>query len=857
MNMQWSRYRARLRKNIAKSRMLWKRFRKALFSLRTLVSFCGILVMLVLFNIAIVPVRYDISIGMVPTHTITANRDVVDEITTESLRVAAEQAVQPTYHYSEGVTESVLQKFEQIYTQLDSVVQYSETLKDSASTTHTYTADELKYARTILTALDLHDFQLRTLLNTSRDSLSSLHSKLYTTLQNTMSGYVTEGNEADAIDKALQVIGYQIDYSLLYNVVNPLLKEVVEPNMVIDHEATAAARQVARDSVEPVVYKQGQNIVVKGEGRVQRYQYDMLSNLGLLSTDTVDVSIYIGASMMIVLILTATMVLLRLVDQQVTADYRRLMLIFVVMVFTLGASILMRLLDIYWAPVAMCAMLLAATIGLPSGVICNVALSVLISALAAGGSTGYTTEMVHLMACNICSGTLASILLYKRSNRLRVIGTGICTAACNFAIMMALGLMTSSTGNSLTQALWCAGGGLVSGLLCIAVQPLLEAAFNLPTPTKLLELSNPNHPLLRRLLLEAPGTYHHALVVANLAEASAEAVGANPLLARVGGYYHDIGKLRRPLYFKENQLGTGNRLTETDPYTAAQVVISHTRDGVVLAHNYHLPREVTAIIQEHHGNTPVMYFYTTALKEYGEENVDISDYRYDSNPPSTKEGAIVLLCDTIEAAVRSMQNPTPDAIEEFIIKLVRGKLQDGQLSRSPLTLLDIDEICHACATVLNGVFHERIEYPEPPASTSHSGNKPKAVPAQMTADAEELTKPWDGETQPEKPAREELRDIVLGSEPKAQGEPEDILQPRPLFVDPEQFVQEVMPLPVIEPPVPAASPSVEEILEQNEAEPEAEDDGEEIADEAEEEMIDDEEIVLEQDESNDPEQQEE
>ncbi len=214
-------------------------------------------------------------------------------------------------------------------------------------------------------------------------------------------------------------------------------------------------------------------------------------------------------------------------------------------------------------------------------------------------------------------------------------------------------------------------------------------------------------------MLEAPGTYHHSILVANLAEASAEAVGANPLLARVGAYYHDIGKLKRPLYFKENQIGEDNAHDHTDPQTSAAILTAHTRDGVALAKQYHLPYEVQRIIAEHHGNTPVMYFYHKALQMANGQPVDINTFRYDGERPSSKESAIIMLCDTIEAAVRSQKaKSTPEEMEDYIVKLVRGKLADGQLNNAPLTLNDIDDICIACTNVLKGVYHERIEYPD-------------------------------------------------------------------------------------------------------------------------------------------------
>jgi putative nucleotidyltransferase with HDIG domain len=269
-------------------------------------------------------------------------------------------------------------------------------------------------------------------------------------------------------------------------------------------------------------------------------------------------------------------------------------------------------------------------------------------------------------------------------------------------------------------------GGVISGLIAVGFQPVFEAAFNLATPSKLLELANPNQPLLRRLLIEAPGTYHHAIIVANLSEAAAEKIGANPLLARTGAYFHDIGKLKRPLYFKENQRGE-NPHDHTDAYVSAAIVTSHTADGLALAQKHHLPPEIQRIIVEHHGDTPVMYFYHKALQQADGKPVDIKDFRYGGNRPTTKESAIVMLADTIEAAVRSMPDPTPQAIQRFIERLVRGKIEDGQLSNSPLSLLDIDGICEAFSAVLSGVFHERIEYPTVHVPANNAPAAPQAA----------------------------------------------------------------------------------------------------------------------------------
>ena len=799
----------RFKRTLRRTKELSIRFYRAMFSWRTLISFIGIAKAAVLCAVAITPVRYNISVGMVPTNTITATRDVVDEITTEALRQAAADAVSPTYITKDDVMESVLSDLTQIFSQLDSAIQYSETLEDY-STSRRYTAEELEYARTIITTPYLRDYQLRTLLNTTREDLAFTYSILYDAIQNTMSGYVIEGSEYLAVSNIMQIVGYRVDTSLLQNVVQPVLNEIIQPNIVIDQEATDAARELARAEVEPVIYKQGQNIVVKGEGRVERYQYEMLSSMGLLSNASISITIYLGAALLVALVMSIAMILLRIVCREIVYDAKRLILLFIVFILSFVLCIAARIFNIYLSPVSLCALLLASMLGLKCALIFNVAIAILVSALAAGGSTSYSGTMIQILVCGLCSGYLGAVVVYKHTGRLRVIASGVAAGICGFAVIMALGLMTGSTDSMLRNALWILAGGGIAGVLCVAVQPLLELIFNLPTPTKLLELSNPNHPLLHRLLLEAPGTYHHSIVVSNLAEAAAEAIGANPLLARVGGYYHDIGKLRRPLYFKENQLGEENKLIDTDPYTAAQIVISHVHDGTTLARQYHLPREVIRIIQEHHGNTPVMYFYSQALKEADGKPVDIANFRYDTNPPSTKEGAIVLLCDTIEAAVRSMQSPTPDAIEAFIIKLIRGKLQDGQLSNSPLTLKDIDDICHACATVLNGVFHERIEYPDPPEKIPQPSDRKEedAAPAAIAEPDADLTRPWDG-SEPESFSAD---DADFENRSVSSAAEEILTQSQQIPIDPDEF-ESNEPLPVVELPVPEALPSVEEVME--------------------------------------------
>jgi len=247
----------------------------------------------------------------------------------------------------------------------------------------------------------------------------------------------------------------------------------------------------------------------------------------------------------------------------------------------------------------------------------------------------------------------------------------------------------------------------------MGILPFLESTFNEVTVLKLLELSNPNSPLLKKLLMEAPGTYHHSILVANLAELAAEEVGANAVIARVGAYYHDVGKTERPYFFGENLMGMENPHNKISPNLSASVIISHVKDGLELARKHNLPRVIQEIIAQHHGNTLVKYFYYT-MKNNSDNLEDIKedDYRYPGPIPSSKEAGIVMLADSTEAAVRSIKEPNKEKVDEMINNIINDKLATGQLNNCELTLKDLDKIRKCFMSSLNGMYHERVEYPK-------------------------------------------------------------------------------------------------------------------------------------------------
>ncbi|HCG99630.1 MAG TPA: hypothetical protein DE036_07545 [Actinobacteria bacterium] len=267
---------------------------------------------------------------------------------------------------------------------------------------------------------------------------------------------------------------------------------------------------------------------------------------------------------------------------------------------------------------------------------------------------------------------------------------------------------------------WGLLGGISMAVLTIGTLPFLEKVFGITTDIKLVELSYANQPLLRELMMKAPGTYNHSIMAGNLAENAAEEIGANPLLARVGAYYHDIGKIKRPLFFVENQIGCENPHDHTNPSLSCLIITSHVKEGIDLGKKYHLPPEILDIINEHHGTSIVAFFYHKAKESVVKETINEENYRYSGQRPKSKEAALVMLADSVEAAARTIAKPTPGRIEQLIKRIVQSKLDDGQLNESNLTLNDIEKIIRSFTQLLTSLYHTRVEYPTVPVPQARS-----------------------------------------------------------------------------------------------------------------------------------------
>lgn len=311
----------------------------------------------------------------------------------------------------------------------------------------------------------------------------------------------------------------------------------------------------------------------------------------------------------------------------------------------------------------------------------------------------------------------ASYQIVRIRQRSVFLKIGLFLGIINMAVIICLNLITGNLFYDLPLRLvmgFC--GGILTGILVAGITPLFESIFGFITDIKLLELANLNQPLFQQMIIEAPGTYHHSIIVSSLAESAAEAISANSLLAKVSAYYHDIGKLKKPQYFIENQQNSDNKHDKLSPKMSSLIIMSHVKDGCELAAKAKLGRQIIDIIRQHHGTSIISFFYDKAKKDKDESirSLSESDFRYPGPKPQTKEAGLIMLADVIEASSRALSNPTPARIKSLVRERIEGVFMDGQLDECELTLSNLNTIAETFTKILTGIFHHRIDYPENP-----------------------------------------------------------------------------------------------------------------------------------------------
>jgi putative nucleotidyltransferase with HDIG domain len=639
-------------------------------------------------------VTYDI--GAVATQDVKAPRSVsfVSESLTEDERERAATAVQKQYAPNPAVLATSRDRLARAIAAI-SPVRGDPTLQRDQKITKLQGLSEVSLGTGIAT--DVID-----MTGAEWDALSK-------ELDNTLRSLYGQGIRAEQLELVKADAGKALPPAWSdrqKRVATELVKQFLDANVVLDPAATSVAQQAARAAVPPVqVQVVAGEVVVRNGSVVSALDVEKLRSLGLANTG-MDWQSALGLAIWAVLIAAVLGLFAERYATEAWNDDRKLIL---VALSLLSVTVVTRALVpghtllVYFIPYAAAAMTLTVLVSGRAALAMQIA-----GALHAGIMSGQVELVAYVLV-----PSLLGMAAVRRATTAREFAAGaLFVAAGNVGVLSAFTLVGRATdplgAAQLLLAALLSGAG--SGVLAFAAMAMLGHLFRITTVFELRELGDPNHPLLRQLLLRTPGTYHHSLLVANLAERAAEVVGADALLARVGAYYHDIGKMRNPSAFIENQTGGPNPHDDLDPLVSAGIVAAHVRDGLALAERYHIPAVVREMIPGHHGTSVVKYFFQLAQQRG--QDPDEAKYRYPGPRPRTKECAIVMLADGTEASVRSLVEKNPDTIRSMVDKIVGERLADGQLDDCDLTLRDVQRIKDAFCELLLGVYHERIPYPE-------------------------------------------------------------------------------------------------------------------------------------------------
>lgn len=481
----------------------------------------------------------------------------------------------------------------------------------------------------------------------------------------------------------------------------------LQPNFIENAVATEELRKSAAEKYDRVYYEEDQTIVDEGQ-IVKEEAYVTIEALGLMRSDyTAKIVPIIGSLLLVVQVFSLSILYIYNYNKNIINNKKETLLLFTLYGLLILISRLTVDINFYLVPIGMFTMLIALLISAKLALVLNMSVSIIVLFILKSD--------IQLLIYTCFTGTCIALISKFSTERNKIIIVGFIITLFNAVSSIGISLFFEKTYSTdvIINAIFAGCSGLLYVVLSVGTLPLWEAMFGIVTNLRLLELTNPNNALLRRLTIEAPGTYHHSLIVANLSETAAIEIGANPNLARVGGYFHDIGKLRYPNYFSENQVSE-NPHDYMDPVSSAQVIIGHISYGLELAIEYKLPKVIKDIVEQHQGSTLIKYFYIKMKNENPDTEILEEDFRYPFTSPQFKEAGIVMLADTVEAAVRSMipSGKSLDTVEQFVRTLIKDKMEDGQLLESDLTIKDIELIIKSFMRVFKGMYHDRIAYPK-------------------------------------------------------------------------------------------------------------------------------------------------
>ncbi len=641
--------------------------------------------------------------GDVATQDLTAPMEYayVSEVLTEQARDAAEKKVEPVY----GPLDTHVARLQntQLVTILDAI---AEIRGDPGMG-----MQEKRQALAGIQGTTFSEQSIDLLLTHSMERWDVVANEAKVVLERAMRNAIRTEDIESIRDNLPSTVSLSLTVTETQVVVE-LVSPLVTANSFYSPELTALAREAAQNAVEPVVrtFVKGQTVVRRGQV-ISDADYEALTKLGLIEAGGISKDL-IGAAALVLLALLFVVLYFSRRQPVVFAELRSLLLIAILfLIFLYGARLVIpgRTVLPYIFPIPALGLLFSVLFGMESGII----FSLVLSLMASYGLPNTLDLFIYYLM-----GSLCGVLILGQARRvahfllaaLAIGGAGlgiIIAFRIPFWQMDWLGIATLSGASMLV--------GIASASLALLLQYILAQWLGLTTALQLLEISRTDSPLLKYFLVRAPGTYQHSLQVANLAEQAAERIGADALLTRVGGLFHDVGKAANPVFFVENQdPGNVDAHDEMDPQEAAETIIRHVTDGLDLARKYRLPRQVQDFIAEHHGTLLTRYQFNRALQNVGGEadKVDADRFRYPGPPPRSRETAILMLADGIEARARSERPKTDDEMYELVRSVIDNRQREGQLDATDLTQRDLKEIAQAFYDVLRGTFHPRIEYPK-------------------------------------------------------------------------------------------------------------------------------------------------
>jgi len=712
---KWNKWKSRDKmsgKNMQKKKLIDKNIIQKIS-----IFFILLIAITLVLSINIFPDKILLKEGQICSKDILSPRDFefIDLEATQNLREKASKSIKEVYDLNLANIESVEKQIDSLFLKIE---EYKEKIKESSQDANAniiemnkrLTNDELnKMAKEINENLGLYISEqvIENCLQLDNLSLEKIRVDIKSSMRKIMEQGIKEDDLENANKQLIREISeISIDhYDAL--IASEIANSLLLPSLFLNEEDTEKRRQEAIASVDDVIrtIQKGQIIIRKGEVATSE-DIAILNALGL-KNPKINISNIVGILMITALCLLAFFFYLNFFYPDIYKNINELILLSLISIIIILLAKLASQVSGYLIPMASASMLIAISFNPNIAILLTVLLSLLIGFFP-GGALNY-------ILVSVISGIVAIYSIQKATQRSSLTRAGLLIAVVNIIAISALGLISNEGYYLILQDnLWGVLNGFLAVILTIGILPFLESYFDITTSFKLMELSNPNQPLLKKMIVEAPGTYHHSIVVGNLSETAAEEIEGNGLLARVGAIYHDIGKIKRPYFFTENQEAYRNIHDDMEPSLSALVIASHVKEGIELAKKNKLPKDIIDIIAQHHGTGLITYFFHRAVKENGSavDAVAEENYRYSGPKPQTKEAGIILLADSLEAATRSLTNPTATRIKTLVKEIIQKNLESGQLEECDLTLKDLDKIGDSFARILTGMFHTRVEYPD-------------------------------------------------------------------------------------------------------------------------------------------------